>query len=185
MSRKGATRRSKIVEQDDVPRTRVIKEKFIEQRKVPPLQARNDTQRKAFQAMSSKQLIVLEGAAGGGKTEIGTWHSAKRFLEGSVDTIVVTRPLKSLGGDLGALPGNATLKLLPTCLSILTKFKKWLGVNVLKNKFQMLDEEDLFSDVSGITIIPIELMQGRSFNDRTIIVADEMQTSTIGQMKSI
>lgn len=196
MARKRATA-TKVEEELEmyVPRKRtravktekVVKPKFVEERinKIVPLTAKTESQKKALKAFSEKQLVVLSGSAGVGKTELACWWASKLFLEGKVDNIIITRPHQHLGNDYGAVTGNDTLKLLPFCMSMLMKFKKYLGVGILKNNFRMEVSEGLFEDVSGISIVPVEKIQGLSFNNRTIIIADEIQNTTLQQMKAL
>jgi len=184
---KKRVRRTKAQMQEDKINEgqRQIKEKFLEQRKIKPLQALNDNQRKAFVAMVDKQLVVLSGSAGSGKTELACWWACKQWLEGKVDNIVITRPYQHLGNDYGATKGNDAEKLLPFCMSILMKLKKYLGVGVLKNNFKLDGFDSLFSEASGIQICAVEKIQGLSFDNKTIIIADEGQNMTVPQMKSL
>ena len=120
-----------------------------------------------------------------GKTELACWWASKLWLEGKVDTIVITRPHKHLGDDYGAIRGSDAEKLLPFCMSILMKLKKQLGVGILRNNFKMNGFDDLFSDARGIMIVPVEKIQGLSYNNRTIIIADEIQNASISQVKAL
>lgn len=89
--------------------SRPIKTKFQEERIIPLLQAKNESQRKALKAFTQKQVVVLSGTAGSGKSELGCWWAAKQWREGSIDTIVITRPYQALGKDYGAIPGPQPL----------------------------------------------------------------------------
>lgn len=164
---------------------RVIQEKFEEGRKIIPLVAKNESQKEALRAFTEKQLVVLSGTAGTGKSELMCWYASKLWLEGSIDNIVITRPHQHLGNDYGAVTGNDTLKLLPFCMSMMMKFKKYLGAGILKNNFRMEIMESLFNEVSGICIVPVEKIQGLSFDNRTIILADEVQGCTPAQVKAL
>jgi phosphate starvation-inducible PhoH-like protein len=164
---------------------RQIKEKFLEQRKITPLQAKTDNQRIALKAFTEYQAVVLSGHSGVGKTELASWWACKQWLEGKVDNIIITRPYKHIGADYGATKGNDAEKLLPFCMSILMKLKKYLGVGILKNNFQLDGFESFFTEASGIQIVAAEKIQGLSFNARTIIIADEQQNMTIPQMKAL
>lgn len=164
---------------------RVVKGKFEETRKIIPLKAKNESQRQALKAFEEKQLVVLSGSSGVGKTEIMCWYASKLWLEGSIDNIVITRPHQHLGNDYGAVTGNDTLKLLPFCMSMMMKFKKYLGSGILRNNFRMEMMESLFNEVSGISIVPVEKIQGLSFDNRTIILADEVQGCTPAQVKAL
>lgn len=166
---------------------KVVKEKFQEERErmIPTLTAKTNNQKLSLRALTERQLIVLSGSAGCGKTEIMCWWASKLWLEGKIDNIVITRPNKTLGKDGGAVPGGDAAKLLSFCLSMLTKFRKYLGVGILKNNFKMEVLESLFSEVRGIVIMPLEKIQGMSFDDRTILICDEMQNADVAQMKAV
>jgi phosphate starvation-inducible PhoH-like protein len=166
---------------------KVVKEKFQEERKrsIPNLIAKTNNQKLALRAFTERQLIVLSGIAGAGKTELMCWWASKLWLEGKIDNIVITRPNRTLGKDGGAVPGSDSLKLLSFCLSMLTKFRKYLGVGILKNNFKMEVLDSLFSEVRGIVIMPLEKIQGMSFDDRTILICDEMQNADVAQMKAV
>lgn len=164
---------------------RVVKDKFEEGRKIIPLIAKNENQKKALNAFTDKKLIVLSGSAGSGKSELMCWWASKLWLEGEINNIVITRPHQHLGNDYGAVSGNDTMKLLPFCMSMMMKLKKYLGYGILKNNFRMEVTEGLFTEVSGINIIPIEKVQGMSFGSDTIILADELQNATVAQIKAL
>ena len=166
---------------------RVVKEKFEEARQaqVVPLQAKSEAQRNALKAFTEKQLIVLSGSSGVGKSELMCWWASKLWLEGKVDNIVICRPHQALGNDYGAVTGNDTLKLLPFCMSMMMKFKKYLGYGVLKNNLRMEITDSLFQDAYGLQIVPIEKIQGLSFSNKSIIIADEIQGATPAQVKAL
>jgi len=166
---------------------RVVKEKFQEDRvkSIIPLTAKSENQKIALNMFKEKQLIGLFGSSGVGKTELAVWWACKRWLEGSVDNIVITRPYKHLGADYGATKGNDAEKLLPFCMSMLMKIKKYLGVGILRNNFKLDGFDELFADADGIQIVPVEKIQGMSFNEKTIIICDEFQSCTIAQAKAV
>ena len=166
---------------------RTVSPKFSEQRKksIVPLVAKNDRQKQALKAFAHRQLTLLSGAAGVGKTELMVWWACKLWLEGDIDNIIITRPYQHLGADYGATKGNDSEKLLPFCMSVLSKMRKYLGVGVLSTNFRLDGFETLFAEADGIQIIPIEKIQGMSFNDRTIILADELQNTSVAQVKAL
>ena len=176
-----------IKQNNKTKKGKVVAEKFVEerQRSIIPLKAQNDNQRKALKAFTDKQLVIQTGSAGTGKSELMGWWASKQWLLGNVDSIIITRPHKHLGEDYGAVKGNDAEKLLPFCMSILMKLKKYLGTGILRNNFVLDGFEDLFAEASGIQIVPIEKIQGISFNERTIILADEIQNATEAQVKSL
>lgn len=162
-------------------------QKFQEERKakVLPLTAKNDNQKLALNLLKEKQLLGLFGSSGVGKTELAVWWACKKWLEGDIDNIVITRPYQHLGADYGATKGNDAEKLLPFCMSMLMKMKRYLGVGILRNNFKLDGFEELFSTADGIQIVPVEKIQGMSFDARTIIIADELQNTSIAQVKAV
>lgn len=164
---------------------RVVREKFEEGRKVLKLTAKNESQRKALSAFETKKLVILSGSAGTGKSELMCWWASKLWCEGKINSIVIVRPHQQLGNDYGAVSGNDTLKLLPFCMSMLMKLKKYLGYGILKNNFRMDVVEGLFNEAAGIQILPIEKCQGMSFGPDTLILADELQNATVAQVKAL
>lgn len=152
---------------------------------MPQLTPKNYNQKLAVEAFKNKQLIVLTGSAGVGKSELMCWWASKLWMEGQVDNIIITRPNEGLGRDAGAVPGSDTEKLLQYCLSMLTKFRKYLGPSILKNNLRTNDMDALFNCRRGIQIVPLGKIQGRSFDSSTIVLADEVQNSDIAQMKAL
>ena len=75
----GSSRKRVRKTKDDVRADKVnegnrqIKEKFLEQRQIKPLQAKNERQRQALKAFTEKQCVVLSGSSGVGKSELATW----------------------------------------------------------------------------------------------------------------
>lgn len=166
---------------------RVVREKFQEQRikQVKPLQAKTLNQKETLRAFNKYQMVIQSGFAGTGKSELMCWYAAKLWLEGKIDNIVITRPHQHLGQDYGATKGNDAEKLLPFCMSMLMKLKKYLGVGILSNNFKLDGFDTLFAPADGIQIVPIEKIQGLSFSEKTIILADEIQNATVAQVKAL
>ena len=167
-------------------RQEVQAQKYQEERKakVIPLQAQNENQKIAIRNFNTKQLNVLSGSAGSGKTELCVWWACKQWEEGNVDNIVLTRPDKGLG-DTYPVPGGDAEKLMQFLLPMLLKMKKYLGVGILKNNLNLEDVDLLFKESSGIHIVSMAKLGGMSFNGRTIVIADEAQSATIAQVKAL
>lgn len=164
---------------------RIIREKFEESRKIPRIVAKSDRQRQALSLIEDKQMMILCGSSGSGKTEIACWYAAKEWLAGRASNIIITRPMKSMNGDDAAIPGNDFQKTLPYTMAILLKFKKYLGSGILRNNLRQEMEDILFNEVSGLNVFSMEKLNGLSFDSKTIIICDEAQSSTVGQMKSL
>jgi phosphate starvation-inducible protein PhoH and related proteins len=161
-------------------------QKFQEERKerVIPLEARTENQRKALAALDSKQCVVLSGSSGSGKTTIAVWHACKRYLKGEIDNIIFTRGPKGFG-DTPAVPGSDTEKMMAMVLPMLQNAKKFLGAGILKSNLCTGEFDFLFSEVKGFLVFPLAKIGGMSFDERTIIICDEAQATSIPQMKAL
>jgi phosphate starvation-inducible PhoH-like protein len=123
---------------------------------------------------TSKKIIVVSGPAGTGKTLFATEYGVRNFLLGSFDKLVFTRPSVSVDEDLGYLPGTLEEKMAPWVRPIYDVLYQFITPNEVKQHM----EDKL------IEIAPLGFMRGRTFKN-TWIVADEMQNSTISQMKML
>lgn len=121
-----------------------------------------------------KDIVFGIGPAGTGKTLLAVQVAVKKFKEGSVDKIVVTRPAVSVDEDLGALPGKLEEKMAPWTRPIF---------DVLREYFNSREIEGMIEE-GIIEIAPLAYMRGRTFK-YSYIIADEMQNATPNQMKML
>ena len=121
-----------------------------------------------------KKIIVVTGPAGTGKTLFATEYGIRNFLTGVYEKLIFTRPSVSVDEDLGYLPGTLEEKMAPWVRPI---------YDVLYQFITPKEVEQLMED-KHIEIAPLGYMRGRTFKN-TWIVADEMQNSTISQMKML
>ena len=122
----------------------------------------------------SKKIVVATGPAGTGKTLFATEFGVKSFLSGVCEKIIFTRPSVSVDEDLGFLPGTLEEKMAPWVRPI---------YDVLYNFINPKEVAALMED-KIIEISPLGYMRGRTFKN-CWIVADEMQNSTVAQMKML
>lgn len=122
----------------------------------------------------SKKIILATGPAGTGKTLFATEHGVRYFLMGIYDKLIFTRPSVSVDEDLGFLPGTLEDKMAPWIRPI---------YDVLHQFISPREVTALLED-KVIEIAPLGYMRGRTFKNAWI-VADEMQNSTISQMKML
>jgi len=122
----------------------------------------------------SKKIVVATGPAGTGKTLFATENGVKMFLTGQYEKLIFTRPSVSVDEDLGYLPGTLEDKMAPWVRPI---------YDVLYNFITPKEVSQLMED-KIIEIAPLGYMRGRTFKN-SWIVADEMQNSTISQMKML
>ena len=122
----------------------------------------------------NKKIIVVTGPAGTGKTLFATEYGIKNFIQEHYEKIIFTRPSVSVDEDLGYLPGTLEEKMAPWVRPI---------YDVLYN-FMTVKEVSELVEEKIIEIAPLGYMRGRTFKNSWII-ADEMQNSTINQMKML
>jgi len=123
---------------------------------------------------TSKKIILATGPAGTGKTLFATEMGVRNFLLGKYEKLIFTRPSVSVDEDLGFLPGTLEEKMAPWIRPIYDILYQFFSA---KEVTAMLEEKI-------IEIAPLGYMRGRTFK-HSWIVADEMQNSTISQMKML
>lgn len=122
----------------------------------------------------NKKIVVATGPAGTGKTMFATEFAVKNFLNGTYEKLVFTRPSVTVDEDLGYLPGTLEEKMAPWIRPIYDVLYQFTGPKEVQN----------YIEEKHIEIAPLGFMRGRTFKN-TWIVADEMQNSTISQMKML
>jgi len=122
----------------------------------------------------NKKIIIVTGPAGTGKTLFATEYGIHNFLTGMYEKLIFTRPSVSVDEELGFLPGTLEEKMAPWIRPIYDVLYNFIS----PKEIQTLMEE------KTIEIAPLGYMRGRTFKNAWI-VADEMQNSTISQMKML
>ena len=122
----------------------------------------------------AKKIVIATGPAGTGKTMFATEFAVRNFLLGNCEKIVLTRPSVSVDEDLGFLPGTLEDKMSPWMRPI---------YDILYQFMTPKEVVELMED-KIIEISPLGFMRGRTFKN-CWIVADEMQNSTVSQMKML
>ena len=122
----------------------------------------------------SKKVVIATGPAGTGKTLFATQCGIRQFLTGNCEKLIFTRPSVSVDEDLGYLPGTLEEKMAPWIRPIYDILYQFIHP---KEVTELLEEK-------VIEIAPLGYMRGRTFKNAWI-VADEMQNSTISQMKML
>ena len=122
----------------------------------------------------SKKIILATGPAGTGKTMFATEFGVRNFLLGRCEKLIFTRPSVSVDEDLGFLPGTLEDKMAPWVRPIYDVLYQFMHP---KEVSELMEEK-------VIEIAPLGYMRGRTFK-KCWIVADEMQNSTVSQMKML
>ena len=148
----------------------------FERAKRVQLLPRNISQENYIDALTdvSKHIVFAVGPAGTGKTMLATEYAIRSYQEGLFKKIVITRPAVSVDEQHGFLPGDLCAKMQPWMLPIIDVFKKYYSLKAVQH--MLLNEM--------VEIAPLAYMRGRTFHD-AIVIADEMQNSTVSQTKMV
>lgn len=117
---------------------------------------------------------MATGPAGTGKTLFAVEQGILNLMNGTYEKLIFTRPSVSVDEDLVYLPGTLEEKMAPWIRPIYDILYRFISP---KDVIHMLEEKQ-------IEIAPLGYMRGRTFK-QTWIVADEMQNSSVGQMKML
>lgn len=153
---------------------RVMKEKFEEERKVLPVVAKNENQKKYLHSLQFDTVSVGKGSAGSGKTFCAAAVAANKYLKGEIDKIIVTRAYVPMGKTTGFWPGSVEDKIYPFVAPILNVIKERIGASRFDADFG-----------KKILIQPLEAIRGMSFPSGVFLICDESQNLTVEEVRSI
>lgn len=123
----------------------------------------------------SQYIVVTVGPAGSGKTYLAMLAAIRALKGGEIQRIVLTRPAVGVEDEKhGFLPGTLEQKMEPWTRPLLDVLGEYYHANEIKT---MMED-------GTIEISPLAFMRGRTFKD-SVIIADEMQNATPGQMKML
>ena len=138
-------------------------------RKIIP---RSENQKKYFELLNNKDIVLADGPAGTGKTFIAVAKAVSSLQNDKVKKIILSRPAVEAGEKLGFLPGDLKEKVDPFLRPIYDALYEMLPYDQVEKKIS--------KDV--IEIAPIAFMRGRTLED-CFIILDEAQNTTRTQMK--
>jgi len=122
-----------------------------------------------------KRIVFAIGPAGTGKTMLAMLAAIKAYREGEIEKIILTRPAVGTDDERhGFLPGDINAKMEPWTRPLFDVLHEYYSP---QDTARMLDEQI-------IEISPLAFMRGRNFKN-AYIVADEVQNTTINQMKML
>ena len=132
---------------------------------------RSKNQLEYLKALREKDVIFGVGPAGTGKTYLAMAVAVSELLAGNVSRIVLTRPAREAGENLGFLPGSLEEKIMPYLRPLYDAL------------YDMLDFSEASSLIERnvIEVAPLAFMRGRTLNNAYIIL-DEAQNTTEDQM---
>ena len=120
-------------------------------------------------------LVSLTGIPGSGKTYLALMTALKFIELEKKKRIIFTRPIQTVGKDIGFLPGTINEKMSPWLAPIVDNFR---------NQFGDLTYFEMMMEKGQIDVAPLSHIRGRSFND-SIIIVDEAQNATVHELKTV
>lgn len=140
---------------------------------VPRYSPRTTNQRQYVEYLEDPSVSILLGVgpAGTGKTLFACSAAVQEMKRGSVQKIILTRPVVPVEEDIGFLPG-----------SLINKMDPWTRPMFdILGEFYSKRDIDIMLDSGAIEISPLAFMRGRTFK-RAFVIADEMQNASPNQM---
>tara|TARA_Y100001970_G_C14259751_1_gene879013 strand:+ start:22452 stop:23771 length:1320 start_codon:yes stop_codon:yes gene_type:complete len=120
-------------------------------------------------------LITMTGVPGSGKTYLALMTALKEIEKEKKKRIIFTRPIQTVGKDIGFLPGTLNEKMAPWLSPIVDNFR---------NQFGDMTYFNMMMEKGTIDVAPLSYIRGRSFND-AIIIVDEAQNATVHELKTV
>ncbi len=122
-------------------------------------------------SMRMNPMTFGVGPAGTGKTYLAMAMAVSEFLKGNVNRIILTRPARESGENLGFLPGTLEEKVKPYLRPLYDAFYDMMH----------FDEAATLLERNIVEVAPLAFMRGRTLNGAFIIL-DEAQNTTREQM---
>ncbi len=129
-------------------------------------------QKKYIDLIKNNDITFGIGPAGTGKTYLAVAYASQMLKNKMYDRIILTRPAVEAGESLGFLPGDLKDKVDPYLRPIYDVLFEIFGYE----SYQKLIEKNI------IEIAPLAYMRGRTL-EKSVIVLDEAQNTTVEQMK--
>jgi len=137
------------------------------------LSARTDNQRKLIMSIVKNDITFASGPAGTGKTHVAVAMAVQMIKEGTLKKLILTRPLVSVGKDMGFLPGGIMEKVGPYITPCFDELNTYLSLSMIG---QWINDK-------RIEVVPLSVMRGRTFKD-SFVFLDEAQNATHEEMKN-
>jgi phosphate starvation-inducible PhoH-like protein len=139
------------------------------------VQCKNETQKKLIKTIKEKEITIVSGLPGTGKTFLACAEALRMVKNHEFKQIILVKSVTQLKGEeTGFLPGDIKEKLEPFMISFIDNFEKIVGEEIT-NKLR---------ESGIIKIQPLAFIRGRSI-DNSIIIADECQNITLENMKTL
>jgi len=123
---------------------------------------------------------VVVGKAGSGKTIISLAYALHQLFErkgGPYEKIILTRPMSSVGKEMGAFPGEPEEKMAPYLGNFYDNLEQLMGRNGRTYLETAMNK-------GTIELMPLSLIGGSSWHN-AIVIADEVQSLNAEEMYAL
>lgn len=151
---------------------RKLKKESAAPQKVKSLEAKTENQRSYIRSIVENDVVFCSGPSGSGKSYIAAGIASEHLHAGTIEQVLITRPLVCTGKEIGSLPGDLLEKIAPYLLPMQENFRHFLG----RAYYGMYYNE------GRIKYQPLEVMRGSTFHN-TYMILDEAQNCTFDQIK--
>jgi len=138
-----------------------------------PLEPMTEAQRHYISSIRHNRITWGIGPAGVGKTYVAARVASDMLRNKEISKIILTRPAIEAGASIGFLPGELEDKMAPYIASYGRGFGDGLGGGSFAYYMQY----------KIIEVVPLNFMQGRSFDEPTLVLLDEAENATPAEMK--
>lgn len=138
------------------------------------LQPRSENQRDYIRSIHENDITFCTGPAGTGKTHVAIGMAVQMVRHEFLDRIIITRPLVSVGKDMGYLPGDIMDKVGPYVTPCFDELNYYLSLSMIGQ----------WQHEKRIEVVPLSMMRGRTFNSAFVIL-DEAQNATRTELKML
>jgi phosphate starvation-inducible PhoH-like protein len=137
------------------------------------LEAKTQAQKEYISSIKHHRITWGIGPAGVGKTYVAARTAAAALKAGEITQIILSRPAVEASNSIGFLKGDMDEKMAPYIASYGRGFADELGSA----------QTEYYMKNRVIETVPLNFMQGRSFDEPTLVLLDEAENATPQEMK--